>query len=294
MPTSYRTRATILITTGDPAGIGTEITRKALKDPSLRDKAKYIVIGDLSKSKEMKRQSSCWGGRVAIQNVEKAVGILNAIESKKALVTAPLSKLSLAKAGFKLGGHTELLSRITKSKDIMMMFCSGSFRIGLLTRHVPLKAVPNLIKTDKIVKTANLFCFALNRYFKIRKPKIGIAGLNPHAGESGVIGLEEKKIIMPAIRKLNKRCPASFFLRPADVVFRDLYERKLDGVLSMYHDQGLVPFKMLFFHNGVNMTVGLPFIRTSPDHGTAFDIAGKGIANPRSMIEAIKLAIKLS
>lgn len=283
----------VVITVGDPAGIGPEITARALKNKSLRRIANFQIINE--KTGDIKiGVPSQKAGIIAVRNIKKAVRILHSIRGRKALVTGPINKYSLKHAGFNFAGHTELLADITKSKDVAMMFTAAHFRLTLVTRHIPLADVPKELSVEKIVRTTNLFHKALKNFFKIRAPRIGVAGLNPHAGEAGVIGNEEEQIIAPAVNKLARWMNKLVGPCPSDTLFRDLYRKKLDGVICMYHDQGLGPFKMLYFDKGVNVTLGLPFVRTSPDHGTAFDIAGKGIADPRSMIEAIKLAVRLA
>ncbi|NQT22173.1 MAG: 4-hydroxythreonine-4-phosphate dehydrogenase PdxA, partial [Candidatus Omnitrophica bacterium] len=236
MPTSDRNKVTIVVTTGDPAGIGPEVTHKALRHPSIRNKANYIVIGECDKWRGKLGRPSASGGQVAIDSLKEAVDILNCIKGRKALVTAPASKYSLTKAGFKSGGHTELLMRLTQTRNAAMMFCAGAFRLVLLTRHVPLSSVPKLVTSNNLKNTSILFYSALRKYFLIKNPKIGIAGLNPHAGESGSIGDEEKRVIEPALKQLRRKCRAVFVLRPADVLFRQLYKRKIDGRVCMYHD----------------------------------------------------------
>ena len=282
----------VVITTGDPAGIGPEITKKALKNTSLRKKANFIILGSENTSVKIGSPSKI-SGRISFENIKKAVKLLEAISGRKALVTAPISKYSFMKAGVPYKGHTELLAKLTNTKDIAMMFSADDFKLALVTRHIALAKVPRSLTTKRIVDTTRLFFSTLRDRFRIKDPRIGIAGLNPHAGENGVLGNEEARVIIPAIKKLRP------FIRnitgpwPADILFRLLYKKKLDGVVCMYHDQGLVPFKMLYFEKGVNITLGLPFIRTSPDHGTAYDIAGKGLADPSSMQNAIKLAVEL-
>lgn len=294
MPTSPTNKPVIVVTLGDPAGIGPEITRKAIKNKAIRNRATFILVGDSFKNKGMMGRPSRQGGRIAVDNIKKAVNILNSVRTKKALVTAPINKYSLKKAGVKFAGHTELLAHLTGSKNVAMMFSGGNFRIALVTRHIPLSGVSKKLTEEKIMNTTRLFYEALEKRFGIKNPRIGVASLNPHAGESGTMGSEEKAIIGPAVKKLTRFLNCAMPLGPADILFHDLHKGELDGIVCMYHDQGLIPFKMLYFESGVNLTLGLPFIRTSPDHGTAFDIAGKGKANPSSMIEAIKLAIRLA
>jgi len=175
-----------------------------------------------------------------------------------------------------------------------MMLVGNSLRVSLVTRHIPLKDVPKRLTRGKIIQTTKNTHDALKKFFRIRRPKIAICGLNPHAGEGGVLGMEEKAIISPAVNYLRKKIKGISGPLPADTLFNKAYKGEFDAVVCMYHDQALIPLKMVAFEKGVNMTLGLPFIRTSPDHGTAFDIAGKGKADPSSMIEAIKLAARLS
>lgn len=294
MALSNKNRPIIVITVGDPLGIGPEITKKALRNKSIRNKAFFFVFGNLSHKSLKKKGPTAWGGRESIENIRRAVSLLRSLKTRKALVTAPISKYSLAKSGSRFSAHTELLANLTNTKDVAMMFCAEGFKITLVTRHVPISKISKSLTEKKIIKTTELFYHALKKHFRIKNPKIGIAGLNPHAGESGILGREENNIIIPAVKKLRRRLSLVDMPRPADSLFYDLYRGRLDGIVCMYHDQGLIPFKMLNFHKGVNVTLGLPFIRTSPDHGTAFDIAGKGKANPSSMIEAIRLAIELA
>ena len=211
------------------------------------------------------------------------------------LVTAPINKASINKAGFNFEGHTEFLSHVTAAKHVTMMLAGGPLKVSLVTRHVPIKNVPGRITREKVVKTIEDTHRALKYFFNIPRPRIGVAGLNPHAGEGGLLGGEEKAKILPAVRSARKRLKGDLVgPLPSDTLFYKAYRGRLDAVVCMYHDQGLIPLKMIAFDKGVNLTVGLPFIRTSPDHGTGFDIAGKGKADPSSMTEAIKLASRFS
>jgi 4-hydroxythreonine-4-phosphate dehydrogenase len=219
-----------------------------------------------------------------------------------ALVTAPINKESFYKANVPYKAHTEMLAKITKTKKFAMMLVGENLRVVLVTRHIPLKDVAKELTGEKIL-TAIKLAHGAGKYFNIPKPRIAVCGLNPHSGEGGTIGKEEIGIISPAIKKakrtgINARGPFA-----SDTVFHKAIKParqsctgggEYDFVIAMYHDQGLIPLKTLYFDEGVNVTLGLPFIRTSPDHGTAYDIAGKGIANTESMQEAIKLAIKMS
>lgn len=296
MPKARSGKPVIIITTGDPAGIGPEVTDKALDYKPLKGKAEFVVLGTerAAKVKVPIGVPSREGGSISAENIRRAVSMLRAISGPKALVTAPISKFSLKKAGINFPGHTEMLASLTASRHVTMMFSADKFRVALVTRHIPLSRVSSEIDQKKIILTTGAFYSALRYRFGIRRPAIGVSALNPHAGESGLMGREENGIILPAVKNLRKKFGSIIGPVPADSLFRLLYLGRLDGVVSMYHDQGLVPFKMLYFNKGVNVTLGLPFIRTSPDHGTAFDIAGKGKADPSSMIEAISLAIKLS
>lgn len=271
-------KSRILITTGDPKGIGPEVTKKALKDPGIRGLADFLVI-----------QSKDETGFEAIQ---KAVEILKS-RGADALVTAPVNKSAINKSGIPFRGHTEYLANATGTKKFTMMFCSSSLRVTVVTRHIPLKEVPHTLTQQNVRDSIELTAEGLKRYFGIHRPRIGVSGLNPHCGEEGYMGIEEKKIIAPAIRHARLKIPGVQGPLPADVVFHMAYKGKFDAVISMYHDQGLGPFKMIAFEKGVNVTLGLPFVRTSPDHGTAYDIAGKGIADPASMKQAIKLAVTM-
>ncbi|MDP2920934.1 MAG: 4-hydroxythreonine-4-phosphate dehydrogenase PdxA [Candidatus Omnitrophota bacterium] len=268
----------IIITTGDPRGIGPEITLKALKDPAIKALADFIVIKPEDNT--------------GFDAIEKAVGILKR-KRADALVTAPVNKGAISKAGIPFQGHTEYLAKSTNTKKFAMMLCGGPLKVTTVTRHIPLKDVSRAITRKKIIDAVRLTNDSLKRYFGIEKPRIGICALNPHCGEGGKIGREEQDVIAPAIRKIKRFAPGVLGPISGDVIFYMAYNGKLDAVVSMYHDQGLGPLKMIGFEKGVNVTLGLPFIRTSPDHGTAYDIAGKGIADASSMKEAIKLAVKM-
>jgi len=271
-------KPTVLITAGDPRGIGPEVTKKALQDSSIRSLANFFVIEPEDET--------------GFDAIKKAVQILKK-KKADALVTAPVNKEAINKAGIFFQGHTEYLAKTTNTKKFAMMLCGGPLKVTTVTRHIPIKEVSRHITESKIIDSVRLTYEALKSYFGIKNPKIGICGLNPHCGEGGRIGREEKDIIIPAIKKIKRRIPGVQGPISGDIIFYIAYKGRLDAVISMYHDQGLGPLKMVAFEKGVNVTLGLPFIRTSPDHGTAYDIAGKGIADPSSMKEAIKLAIKM-
>jgi len=231
------------------------------------------------------------GGRACVSYIKKAVelALSNEVDG---IVTAPISKEALKMARFKWPGHTEMLADLTNTKNYAMMLVGGPLRVILVTIHTALKNVPDLITKSKVLKTVRLAKKACDM-LGIKNPGIAVAGLNPHAGEAGIFGDEEIKKITPAVRKSQKEGITVSGPYPPDTVFHKAYKGDVDIVVCMYHDQGLIPLKMIAFDKGVNVTIGLPFIRTSPDHGTAYDIAWKGIANPSSMIEAIKLAARL-
>lgn len=272
-------RPTILITSGDPNGIGPEVTEKSLKDPAIRGLADFIVIDP--------------DDNTGFSAVRRAVSLLKKGKAK-ALVTAPVNKALINKSGISFKGHTEYLAHATGTEKYAMMLCGGPLKVTTVTRHIALKQVANALTKQKIIDAVRLTESALKRYFGIRNPRIGVCGLNPHCGEGGKIGTEEIDIIMPAVKRLKRNIAGVQGPISGDVIFYMAYNGKLDAVISMYHDQGLGPLKMIGFEKGVNVTLGLPFIRTSPDHGTAYDIAHKGIADPSSMKEAIKLAVKMT
>lgn len=211
-----------------------------------------------------------------------------------ALVTAPVSKQSIQETDYSFVGHTELLAQKTLSRKVTMMFVAPQLKVSLVTRHIPYKKVLLYLTADRILSTIEQTEDGLRRYFGIAQPRIAVCGLNPHSGEGERFGKEEKTIIKPAIELAKRRkitCDGPF---PADSIFHRASVGEFDAVIALYHDQGLIPIKTLAFTEAVQVTLGLPFIRTSPCHGVAFDIAGKGIANPSSMIESIKLAISMS
>ncbi len=230
-------------------------------------------------------------GNTAYKSILKSIEFLKNGKAD-AIVTAPVSKTAFNLAGITFLGHTELLASSEKQNKFLMMFLSKSVNAALLTIHEPLKDVPSLISKEKIIDALNVIHKSAKNDFAIENPKIAVLGLNPHAGENGNIGSEEKKIITPVIRLLSKKMNVSGPFVPDAFWGAKLFER-YDFVLGMYHDQVLIPFKLMNFDRGVNYTTGLKMIRTSPDHGTAFDIAGKGIANELSLSEAYRIALKI-
>ncbi|MDD5136472.1 MAG: 4-hydroxythreonine-4-phosphate dehydrogenase PdxA [Candidatus Omnitrophica bacterium] len=285
-------RARIAITMGDPSGVGPEVILKALASPKVKGLADFLVIGESIVAKRTARDAARYG-RMAIEYIDTALELLRS-GNADALVTGPVNKYSIRAAGIgDFQGHTEYLAGRTGTKKFAMMFVGDALKLTLATRHLPLRSVPKKLTSKIIYDAIALTHRALEGYFKVRSPKIAVCGLNPHAGEGGAFGDEDRRVIAPAIKKASSLCKNISGPLPADTAFYDALNKKYDAVIAMYHDQGLAPFKMLYFGNGVNLTLGLPFIRTSPDHGTAFDIAGKGIADPSSMIEAIRLACRL-
>jgi 4-hydroxythreonine-4-phosphate dehydrogenase len=288
------TNPRIGITLGDCAGIGPEIVELALKSGRVSDLAEYVVIG---------RQPKCNPGeptsetaRAAAAALEEAVTLARRGELN-AVVTGPIHKARMYEAGFRFPGQTEFFAERCGVTNFAMCLTGEKLTVALVTAHIPLRKVAAALKQSEIVRVGLLLEKFLNFRGKTA-PRIAVAGLNPHAGESGKLGIEEGEIIGPAIATLKSqiRNPKSEIMGPIspDTVFRRAIDSEFDGVLCMYHDQGLIPLKLHAFHSGVNVTLGLPFPRTSPDHGTAFEIAGKGIARPDSMIAAINLAVELA
>jgi 4-hydroxythreonine-4-phosphate dehydrogenase len=211
-----------------------------------------------------------------------------------AMATAPISKSVLHLAGHRYPGHTELLAELSQTRECRMMLIGGGLRVTLVTVHVPYHGVPRKLSRSGILATLALTDRALQEYFGCKRPRIAVAALNPHAGEEGIFGLEEKVTIAPAVRDARRRGIGANGPYPADSIFFQAVRGDFDAVVCMYHDQGLIPLKLLSFFGGVTLTLGLPFVRTSVDHGTAYDIAGKNLADGSSMREAILLAAKLS
>jgi 4-hydroxythreonine-4-phosphate dehydrogenase len=288
------TKPRIGITLGDCAGIGPEIVDLALKSGRVPDSAEYVVIG---------RQPNCKPGeptmetaRAAATALEEAVTLARRGQLD-AIVTGPVHKARMYEAGFKFPGQTEFFAERCGVKNFAMCLTGGKITVGLVTTHIPLSKVSRALKQSEIVRVGLLLADFLRSRSK-NPPRIAVAGLNPHAGESGRIGREEIEIVSPAVSELQSRIEnrESRIVGPIspDTIFNRAIEGEFDAVLCMYHDQGLIPLKLHAFHEGVNVTLGLPFPRTSPDHGTAFEIAGKRIAHADSMIAAINLAIELA
>jgi len=287
----------VIITMGDPEGIGPEVIRKALGTKSLLAQGRFIVVGD---KKLLGRVHPLVGvvdlryktaGEGSLKFLDKAIDLIKK-GAANALVTAPLSKEAVNRYHKNFTGHTDYLAKAFGIKNFDMMFIAPQVRLTIVSRHVPLKDVPKLITQKSVFNSIALMDRTLKGRFKIREPKIAILGLNPHAGEGGLLGLEEIKFILPAIRQANAQGIKATGPLPADTFFA--FHKPYDGIIAMYHDQGLVPVKALYMKELVNFTAGLPFVRTSPSHGTAFDIAGKNKADPSSMLSALKLACQLA
>jgi len=324
---------TIGITMGDPTGIGPEIIVKALSVEEPFQACRPIVFGDeqvlleairkevlpvqikvideipeegyqpgkifLFPSSQLEANSLSFGkpdrkcGEAMVRYVEEGVRWLKRAKID-AITTCPINKQAMNKAGHPFSGHTELLAHLTQASSVAMMFLGSKWKVVLVTTHLPLKEVSKWITRDRILTTIRLTEGGLRRYFGVSQPRLAILGLNPHCGEEGLLGEEEKDAIIPAIEEaktLGMKVQGPF---PADSFFDISGIHPYDAVIAMYHDQGLIPIKIFDFKESVNFTLGLPFVRTSVAHGTAYDIAGKGLADPANLIKAIVTAANLS
>jgi len=322
------------ITMGDAAGIGPEIIIKALNTNSIYEECVPVVIGDakilenskfkiqnskfkINPIKEVEEADGKFGtidcidlanidlaqlkigkvnecaGKAAIEYIKKAVSLAQ-YNKIQAITTAPINKEAINKAGVHFAGHTDFLAHLTHVRKYAMMFVSSPLKVVLVSIHIPLYKAVRRLSQKKIFTTIKLTYHALKDYFGIKNPKIGVAGLNPHAGETGLFGKEEEKEIIPAIDVAQRKGINAVGPYSPDTIFYRAIKGEFDVVIAMYHDQGLIPIKLLAFDSAVNVTIGLPIIRTSVDHGTGFDIVGKNQANPKSMIEAIKLAARMA
>jgi 4-hydroxythreonine-4-phosphate dehydrogenase len=301
-------RPRLAVTLGDPRGIGPEITARALETPLDAD---ILLIGAEDQIGQIAAASrmavGTWGegpgehgtgrpgpsravraGRITGAAIEAAARLaLNG--EVDAIVTAPAHKHALNLAGFEWPGHTEWLAHLAGDVDVAMMLAADRLRVVLVTTHVPFRSVPQLLTTEKIVRTGRVTQRGLREWWGIAEPRIALCALNPHAGESGLFGDEEERVMRPAAETLGASGPW-----PADTVFVRAMRGEFDAVLAPYHDVGMTAIKVAAFGRGVNVTLGLPFPRTSPDHGTAFDIAGTGRADPASMRQALELAVELA
>ena len=298
----------ILITMGEPAGIGPEVAIAAFEhfgghigshplrlvgDPALFAAHREHVVPTHARVKATPGRLDVANADAVTEAIELAVRACLKGEAA-GMVTAPINKAVLNEAGFPHPGHTEFLAALTGARRAVMMLASEKLRVVPLTIHLPLAEVPAAISKQAVFETAEIILTALRRDFGILNPRLAVAGLNPHAGEEGMLGAEEEKIIAPAIAALKARGFAVRGPLSADTLFHEEARRTYDAALCMYHDQALIPIKTLSFWDGVNVTLGLPIVRTSPDHGTALDIAGTGKADPRSMIAAVKLAAAMA
>jgi 4-hydroxythreonine-4-phosphate dehydrogenase len=265
--------------------------------PPRRRKGRPAILVDavsrLGTAARRPGEPSIAGGRAAYRYIEAATRLALA-KAITGVVTAPINKAWVTRAGFPISGHTELLKDLTGARDVRMMLTGSRLRVVLVTMHVALGRVPQALNARDIARTIAMAAAHLRRYHRLAHPRIAVAALNPHAGESGLFGREEGRIIAPAIERARRAGADASGPYPADSLFHQAVGGKFDAVIAMYHDQGLIPLKLLHFHDAVNVTLGLPIIRTSPDHGTAYDIAGKGKADAGSMIEAIALAHAMS
>jgi len=327
-----RRRPVVGLTLGDPGGIGPEILLRALARPSVRRRGRFVVLGGVGVLRRvaqafgletsflrpvrrfalpredevavwapcpvptnlaLRARPSADGGRAAVGLVERGIELAMA-GRLDALVTAPLSKEAVALAGLPWPGHTELLAARTGARHAVMTMVGGGLRVALATTHVPLSRVERTVTRRRLLETIRTFAAGLSEDFGVPDPRIAVCGLNPHAGEAGRFGAYERRTVAPAVeaaRAEGLRCEGPV---PADTVFVRMLKGASDGVVALYHDQGCIPVKLLAFETGVNVTLGLPIVRTSPDHGTAFDIARLGKADPRSLIAAIGLAVQMA
>lgn len=310
----------IALSCGDPSGVGPEIAVKAWE--ALRDSVPFVWIGDPSHlppgtpisilsdpgdapeaavtefpvlplefpGPAIPGQPNLDHARQVVHAIERGVALVQSGKAS-ALTTAPISKKVLIDgAGFEFPGHTEFLAALARVENVVMMLASSQLRVVPATIHIPLAQVPMALTKELLSQTIQITYAGLQTYFGIDEPRVAIAGLNPHAGEGGALGEEETTLIAPLIEELRRQGLNLTGPHSADTLFHPPARANYDAVVAMYHDQALIPIKTIDFDNGVNVTLGLPFIRTSPDHGTAFDIAGKGLANPASLIAALKLA----
>jgi 4-hydroxythreonine-4-phosphate dehydrogenase len=285
-------RPRVAITVGDPAGIGPEVASKAAADPRVLAACEPVLYGPPAGSAFTPGALSADAGRAAYDIIVRAVDAAKNGDVQ-AIATAPVNKEAFRLAGLPWSGHTDLLAHLTGASHVAMMFHSEPLRVVLATVHIALADVPRMLTRSVMEQTIALTARELPRFDKVQ-PRIAVAGLNPHAGEHGLFGREDLEVIAPAIEACRARGIDVTGPFPADTVFVRAQRGAFDVVVACYHDQGLIPVKLLAFGQAVNVTLGLPIVRTSVDHGTAFDIAGKGIADPESMIAAVLLAARLA
>jgi 4-hydroxythreonine-4-phosphate dehydrogenase len=319
------------ITMGDPAGVGPEIIIKAFAEESLHGVCTPVVLGDpqllqdrmecmrrrlplnvIDRPSAAKRAPGTMdviglsqmegrvipghptteGGRAMVRYVLEAVSLIRS-GSIQAMVTCPINKALMHQAGYHYEGHTQMIARLTDTKDYVMMLAGSRLRVALATIHLPLRDVALVLTEETVLSTIRLTWKALQQDFGCPSPRLAVSALNPHGGESGLFGTEEEVIIEPAVRRAREQGYPVVGPLPADTLFFKAASGKYDAVIAMYHDQGLIPLKLLHFSDAVNVTLGLPIVRTSVDHGTAYDIAGTGQADASSLVAAIRLAAQI-
>ncbi len=288
-------RPRIGLTVGDPSGIGPEISAKATADPRVLEVCEPILYGcgpGAADGDVVPGVGSAMGGRQSYEAVARATA--DAMAGRlDAIATAPINKATWNLAGLSWRGHTDLMAHLTGATRVAMMFYAEKLRVVLATVHVPLADVPRMLTADRLIETVTLTHEALPQ-FGFAEPRIALAGLNPHAGERGLIGDEESTVFQPVVDACRRRGIDIVGPAPADTIFVRAMRGEFDVVVACYHDQGLIPVKLVAFGSAVNVTLGLPIIRTSVDHGTAYDIAGRDVADPASMIQAVLLAARLA
>jgi 4-hydroxythreonine-4-phosphate dehydrogenase len=282
----------VAITCGDPAGIGPEIAAKASSDSGVLAVCEPVLYGPPAGARFAYGQLSGEAGRAAYDAITRAVTDAQS-GAVDAIATAPVNKAAFRMAGLPWAGHTDLLAHLTGAPRVAMMFHSEKLRVVLATVHIPLADVPRMLTREVMEETIALTACELPR-FGVGRPRIGVAGLNPHAGEQGLFGDEDERVIAPAVAASRQKGIDVRGPFPADTIFVRAMRAEFDVVVACYHDQGLIPVKLVAFGEAVNVTLGLPIVRTSVDHGTAFDIAGKGIADAGSMMAAVRLAARLA
>jgi 4-hydroxythreonine-4-phosphate dehydrogenase len=313
-------RPTLAISLGDPAGVGAEVALKAIDSPRLRGRARFVLLGDRRVVEEAQRltdirqlprgasvvdlanadpasiprgRPSAAAGRAALAAVREGVEQCRRKDAD-ALVTAPIHKKAIALAGARWEGHTEMLRDLCRAKRTVLLLEGGGLRVSFVTAHVPIRKVAALVRRDAVLETIEITAREVTRLFRVSSPSIAVCGLNPHAGDAGRFGREDGREIAPAVAAASERgieCEGPF---AADTLFAKAARGGVfDAIVAMYHDQGAIPMKLVSFGRGVNVTLGLPIVRTSVDHGTAFDIAWRGLADPGSMVAAIETAIEI-
>ena len=315
MKLEAKEKSLIGITMGDPGGIGPEVILKALTSPEIRAAANYVVIGsekvlsnisdrvlsdnisvldldNFTVNNALSHKPLPDSGKASVEYILKGLDL--AINGKiDALVTAPISKEAIKLAGYNYAGHTELLKEKTSVENVVMFMVGKGLRVSFVTTHLAVNEISGAINQENVFSTIQITATGLKTFFGIDQPKIAVCGLNPHCGDGDCFGTEERDVIIPAIERAQKMGINCHGPLSADTVFNKALNGEFDIVVVQFHDQGAIPIKMHAFDSGVNITLGIPVIRTSPTHGTAFDIAGKGIADPGSMIEAIKTAVMM-